>query len=157
MTDGREKSNLDLECVRVAGKLKYEKDIKELERTITELLGVLQQEGIFAFYLKLLEEEKDSDRGKDLYLLRSNPPFHFMLTADKKAKMSTEIPESDMRKLEIKKDILRSIEDIVAGFNLEQIILAKHLLERTLVYIRYKAKALKPRGEQAVGEQDQTS
>jgi len=96
---------------------------KTAENLITRMLGVLQSQGIYALFL-LLSARKDvggKELGEELIAI---------------------IEESLAIKLgsyEAILDKLKREDGILA--NLSQLLLAKRVMERTLVYARYHAKA----------------
>jgi len=113
-------NNLDYICA------KYGHDIptksKDVETTIQKSLGVLQEDGLFAFILYL--ESKNSDVNKRVKNETAKLLHEVGLTYDTN--------DRNMREkiLEITK-------------NIDDMFLAKDLIEKTLVYARYRAKALK--------------
>jgi len=97
---------------------KESKALKELERVISKSLGILMEEGLFAYSI-WLESERESiveecSRG---------------LIKDAK------ISQSDKSLREI---VLEEISK-----NIQKTILSKQLLERMLIYARHRAKALR--------------
>ena len=117
--------NLDFQCASHA------KDIAEVvkeEDTIGKTLGVLQEDGLYAFYLYSLALEKKSkykDKAREIIHQSSKLLKKYELIANDNV-----TPEN--------------IRDIIAPLtnNLDHLLFAKELLERTLVYARYHAKAL---------------
>ena len=116
--------NLDLKCAETAEQIRqaivsFGKD-KEAETLITKALGVLQEDGNYAFYLYM------------------------------KAKKETLYNNIEERTVKLLKDVFPSLEDVTSGVDvartlssdIDKLFLSKELLERTLVYARYHAKAL---------------
>ena len=98
-----------------------EKKAKDLFNLITKSLGVLQEDGVFAFYVYLKSEK------------------------DKKVKMNEIIEKQTI-------ELLKEIIDMQLDCTLEKIkslaedidtlLFAKSLIEKTLIYARYQAKSL---------------
>jgi protein subunit release factor B len=121
--------NLDLLCARYGFQIAEEvhSQLKnQAENHITKSLGVLQENGLYAFFLyqdsrKRKKEEQAAEelKKKAVELLRSVPfePF------------------------QAEKDPLEVIRDGLAS-RLDDLLLAKRLLEQALIYARYHAKAL---------------
>ena len=94
---------------------------KEAENTITKTLGVLQENGVYACFLYLRANGKDTIINGMLDLLKTldigNPP-------------ETNAPQ----------DVLKYIADDITA-DLHRLLLAKEALEQMLIYARYHAKA----------------
>jgi hypothetical protein len=97
-------------------------DRTRLENTITKSLGVLQEDGVYALFLFLAYRQGDKGapevKGQALSLLRHTevqllPPSH---------------------------DDFQAVRQLTN--NLDNLLLARQLLEQTLTYARYHAKAL---------------
>lgn len=115
---------LDMECA-IAGKeiadIVFKKESKKTETLITKSLGVLQEDGVYAFMLYLSSQKKD-------YML--NKAYGFLAQEGVlKNIFGTET------------DALKAIREKLSS-KLDELLFAKELLERTLVYARYHAKAL---------------
>ena len=95
-------------------------DPKELERVITKALGILIEDGLFAYSIWLKSEDE-------------NP--HRAIIAS-----SLELLKNEKINLTNKNDLIEAILDI--SNELQKTILAKQLLEKMLIYARYRAKAL---------------
>ncbi len=113
---------LDMKCA------KYGSEIASVsgndETLITKALGVLQEDGMYAFFLYLASQKKDTSNAiKDA-------AFIFL----KQDEILGHIFDPE-------KDVLKAIRDDLSG-KLDELLFAKELLERTLVYARYHAKAL---------------
>lgn len=111
-------NNLDYLCA------KYGQDIpksKEDENIIQKSLGVLQEDGLFAFILFL--ESKNNDVNKRI--------------KNKTAQLLHEVGLiNDANDTNMREKILEITK------NIDDMFLAKDLIERTLIYARYHAKAL---------------
>lgn len=97
---------------------------KNEETLIRKSLGVLQEDGVYAFFLYLSAQKKDY--------------------ADATKKKAFEL----LKSVDVLMDVFGSETDILKALReqfkdkLDELLLAKELLERTLVYARYHAKAL---------------
>jgi hypothetical protein len=123
--------NLDLLCARYGFQIAQEVHSKlknQAENHITKSLGVLQENGVYAFFLFQASRKREKEthaaeelKKKAVELLGSIPlePFH---------------PGSDPLEAIRGKDGLAS--------RLDDLLLAKRLLEQALIYARYHAKAL---------------
>ena len=122
---------LDLRCAEKASEIinTVQADKNKIENLITKSLGVLQEDGIYAFFL-YLEASKEKD------------------ITQKVIQGCKELLKEDEIKLITKDDILEAVREELAS-DIDKLLLAKQLLERTLVYARYHTKALadKPQGE----------
>ncbi|RKX67238.1 MAG: hypothetical protein DRP41_01235 [Thermodesulfobacteriota bacterium] len=122
---------LDLRCAEKASEIinTVQTDKNKIENLITKSLGVLQEDGIYAFFL-YLEASKEKD------------------ITQKVIQGCKELLKEDKIKLITKDDILEAVREELAS-DIDKLLLAKQLLERTLVYVRYHTKALvdKPQGE----------
>lgn len=98
---------------------------KQAENHITKSLGILQKDGVYAFFLY------QESRGA-----REKPG------ADKLKEQATSfLKEAGIEAFQNTNDPLRAVRDHLAG-DLDQLLLAKRLLEQALIYARYHAKAL---------------
>jgi hypothetical protein len=98
---------------------------KQAENHITKSLGVLQEDGVYAFFLY-----QDS-RGQ-----REKPGAAKLHDRAKEL-----LKEAGIKGFENASDPLIAVRDHLAG-DLYQLLLAKRLLEQALIYARYHAKAL---------------
>lgn len=96
-------------------------DAKEMERIITKALGILTEDGLFAYVIWLKSEDE-------------NP--HRVIAVS-----SLKLLEHDKLNLTGKDDLLIAILENIST-NLQKTILAKQILERMLIYAKYRAKAL---------------
>lgn len=119
-------SNLDKVSAEIgfdlAESFKDKDDAKKLETTVTKALGVLIEDGLFAYTVWLESQGKSEEKyateisKKSLDLLR------------------------DSRVNLTKKNMLRDAV-LEISENIQKTLLARQLLERMLVYARYRAKA----------------
>ncbi len=104
-------------------------DKAKTENHITQSLGVLQEDGVYAFFLYQKSREKDG--GSAL-----SAQAHELL---KQAGIKPFESESDSLRA-VRGDKARNIHGLAD--DLDQLLLAKRLLEQALIYARYHAKAL---------------
>ncbi len=118
-------SNLDKIAAEVGFELADNKkdSAKEFERTVTKALGILIEDGLFAYAIWLESEGETEIINKS-----------FKLLEDK-----TKLIKNDYtnNKEKLREAILEEIST-----SIEKTLLARQLLERMLVYARYRAKAL---------------
>ena len=117
--------NLDFECARISEEIRKhltvnDKSRKVAETNITKAMGVLQEDGIYAFYL---------------YLKAKNNPTYQSIDSESKKLLKVVFPDID-----VDRQGYQLARDLVS--DLDRLLLAKELLERMLVYARYHAKAL---------------
>lgn len=117
------------------------KAAEKVENLVTKALGVLQEQGVYAFMLFLFSRTSSDEKSiaprliVPLYkLLGELPTFK-----DKPASGSFD-EKSDVKK------VLEFYSDKVCG-NLDTLLLVKDLYEQTLIYARYGAKAAKAEGK----------
>lgn len=109
--------NLDLECAKLGETLGQGAN-KERENLLTESLGVLQEQGLYAFFLFL----KASKRGKEEVTTACE---RFLRDQGLLANKSTNLF-----------DALKALAE-----RLDDLLFARELLMQALVYARYHAKA----------------
>lgn len=135
--------NLDRLCAEygekfareIAGAFGSKDKDKKAENLITKSLGVLQEQGIYAYVLfNESRGQSEKNAGNKMNELTKE------LLKDKLLL----IGEGDLLK-EIRKD-----EGLAA--DLEKLILAMQVLQQTLTYARYHAKAMAPDNQQADAE-----
>ncbi len=135
-------NNLDKLCARYGYRIAadvYGVIKKAAENHITKSLGVLQEDGVYAFALYQVSrgkrEKEGAEKLKELAegLLREVPvpPFNGKPAPDLLEGVRGN-PQKELRGL---------AED------LDSLLLAKRLLEQTLIYARYHAKALEELGK----------
>jgi len=98
----------------------HKNDAKEFERTVTKALGILIEDGLLAYSIWLEKEGELKIIDKSFKLLKSAG-----IIKDENSS----------------KDKLRKAALIISE-NIDTTLLARQLLERMLVYARYRAKAL---------------
>ncbi len=120
--------NLDQLCAKYGWEIadKVHQAIgKNAENHITKSLGVLQGDGLYAFFLY------QASRGQ-----REKPG------ADRLTEQAVAfLKEAGIQAFQNVRDPLAAVRDHLAG-DLDQLLLAKRLLEQALIYARYHAKTL---------------
>ncbi|MFH1859684.1 MAG: hypothetical protein ABH870_01525 [bacterium] len=111
-------NNLDLKCAECGSKIAKN---KEDEKLITKALGVLQEDGVYAFFLYLKSQKEKA--------------------AEWISERTFSLLKTQITAINAEKEPLPAIRDKLAD-NLDSLLLAKQLLEKALVYARYHAKAL---------------
>jgi len=122
--------NLDKICAKIGFEVINDginnEKAKEFEREITKALGILMEDGLFAYAIWLESKKKEDDDVYSKIIEKSKE-----LLKDEKLKLT----KTD------KDDLIDAILNDISN-NLQKTILAKQLLERMLIYARYRAKAL---------------
>lgn len=130
--------NLDTLCAEYGHKIvhdlaKYGRlpktDRTRLENTITKSLGVLQEDGVYAFFL-FIEYFKD----------RNESYGAENISLECKEMLRDSGIECLRGRRDSEKDDFAALVDLTK--NLDRLLLAYKLLEQTLIYARYHAKAL---------------
>lgn len=120
--------NLDQLCAQygwqIADKV-HEKIGKNTENHITKSLGVLQEDGVYAFFLYQDSRGERERRGAE-QLRDTAKEF---------------LQKAGIQAFQNAADPLAAVRDHLAN-DLDQLLLAKRLLEQALIYARYHAKAL---------------
>lgn len=120
--------NLDQLCAQYGWQMANEvtKAIKKnAENHITKSLGVLQEDGVYAFFLyQVSRGARERDGAKCL-----------------KDKARELLKAAGIKGFQNAGDPLEAVRNHLAG-DLDQLLLAKRLLEQALIYARYHAKAL---------------
>jgi len=112
---------------KLAENFESKDDARKLENLVTKALGVLIEDGLFAYIIWLKSRsENEKKYCKKIIEVSSN-----LLKDERVALASKDSDSKDLQDivLEISKDIQKTL-------------LARQLLERMLVYARYRAKAL---------------
>ncbi len=109
--------NLDLQCAGYAEKIARGLD----EKTIGKALGILQEDGIYAYLLYLFSQKHTDVVNDSLEVIDLVPGFDW------------DRQPTEANKLHL--TLAKLAESI------DSLFLAKELLERTLVYARYHIKA----------------
>jgi len=123
--------NMDRHCADAGWKMaeelwKNKKDGKP-ETHITKSLGVLQEDGLYAFFLYQLKE--------DSFGIIVQKHCNCFLRSSSISLITQEI-----------EDNLQAVRDLTG--NLSNMMLAKSLLEKILIYTRYHLKAKEKAGDQ---------
>ena len=117
--------NLDKIAAEVGFELADNKkdSAKEFERTVTKALGILIEDGLFAYAIWLESEDEKEIIDKSFELLKDK----------------TKLIENNYtnNKEKLREATLKEISP-----SIEKTLLARQLLERMLVYARYRAKAM---------------
>ena len=124
------KQNLDRLCAEYGYRIADEVQqaiSKGAENHITKSLGVLQANGVYAFFLYQASRGKKEKPGADKLTALATELL-------KKAKVASFAPVSDPL------EALRKAGGLAD--DLDDLLLAKHLLEQALIYARYHAKTL---------------
>lgn len=120
--------NLDQLCARYGWQMasQVHKAIgKQAENHITKSLGVLQEDGVYAFFLYQVSRGSREKPGADK-LVEQARSF---------------LREAGIQAFQNASDPLQAVRDHLAN-DLDQLLLAKRLLEQALIYARYHARAL---------------
>jgi hypothetical protein len=112
---------IDLKCAKAGNSIA---EIAKDETLITKALGVLQEDGVYAFFLYLAS-------------LKKEPAGHISQKAFDLLKDDAILGNELRGQTEPMKAVLEKLAD-----DLGRLVFVKGLLERTLVYARYHAKAL---------------
>ena len=123
--------NLDLLCARYGFQIAEEvhrKLEKQAENHITKSLGVLQENGVYAFFLFQASRNREKEK---------------QAAGELKKKAVELLGSIPLEPFPAQKDPLEAIrgKDGLAT-RLDDLLLAKRLLEQALIYARYHAKAL---------------
>lgn len=110
--------NLDLKCAQLAEKL-AEGAKKDREKLLTDGLGVLQEQGLYAFFLFL----ETSKRGEPQKVRRECETF---------------LRNQGLLE-DVQGDLFRGLQSLAD--RLDDLLFARDLLMQALVYARYHAKA----------------
>jgi len=138
-----EQKNLDQLCARFGYDMVKEvneafRKATDTENLITKSLGVLQENGLYAFFLYLASQVKSDkkDKRSDAARALGNQAAKFL------QHKWLELIKVDDGKDAYKKAMeeIRREGGLVSRLN--ELLLAKRLLEQTLIYARYHAKAL---------------
>jgi hypothetical protein len=100
-------------------------DKSKLENTITKSLGVLQEQGVYAFFLFLAYRK--GELGANQTTQYTWEMLRIVDASLSEASAGKPIPWDELREL---------------TNDLDKLLLARELLEQTLIYARYHAKAL---------------
>ncbi|MBE0525042.1 MAG: hypothetical protein IBX40_12050 [Methanosarcinales archaeon] len=127
--------NLDYLC------MKYGQDIPKAkgdENLITKARGVLQENGPYALFLFLEENKK-----KDSDIASNTCKSLLKLINEKELKPFMNLPQEDKSMKELTDCLIEVSKDI------DKLFLFKKIMEQTLLYARYYAKALPESGDKS--------
>ncbi|MCX7682948.1 MAG: hypothetical protein N2508_13450 [Anaerolineae bacterium] len=126
--DAMSRVNLDQLCAKYGWQIADEVHRaigRQAENHITKSLGVLQEDGVYAFFLY------QASRGS-----REKPGADKLTT-----QAAAFLKEAGIQAFQNGTDPLKAVRERLAS-DLDQLLLAKHLLEQALIYARYHTKAL---------------
>lgn len=103
-------------------------DRSKIESIITKSLGVLQEDGVYAFFL-FLRSCKGSQQG-----------IEEVTAGEIESQIKELLRNNDLSLMGKTGDDFKDIRDMTES--LDSLLLARQLIERSLVYARYHAKAL---------------
>ena len=112
--------NLDLECAKLAETLAQQMS----EQVITKALGVLEEQGLYAYFLFLKSSKEKEIKKEDKEEIINR--CYSLLQDNLSLKNNS-------------KDIFEKIQGLAT--DLDNLLLARDLLRQALVYARYHAKA----------------
>lgn len=121
------------------------KDQSKLENTITKGLGVLQENGIYAFFL-FLEAVREKGEFR-INVQEKEEPLATLLGEKAKELLRCEELKLLRARTEKERNDFPALCELTE--NLEHLLLARRVLEQMLIYARYHAKALT---EEPIGE-----
>jgi hypothetical protein len=108
----------------------FNKDASKTETLLTKALGVLQEQGIYAFLLFCMSRSSSEKSGSEqMYAI-----------TEKLLKNELKFISADEKDLF---DALRKEHGLASPENFDKLILTLQVLEKGLIYARYHAKALK--------------
>ncbi len=126
-------SNLDRISAQIGFNIvesfKHKEDFEKLETIVNKALGILIEDGLFAYAI-WLKSRGDKER-------------KYTKTIENK---SLELLKNKNINLTNKNDLMTAILDDIST-NIQKTLLARQLLEKMLIYARYRAKALQKSGE----------
>jgi len=118
-----------------------------VENAITKVLGVLQEQGVYACFVFALSRAKsDTDKSKDAQKSDNTEPKSMRVIVREMASLlkaldfEVTFKESAKTYEEDAGDTLKQVAENVTK-DLERLLLAKDVLEQMLIYARYGAKA----------------
>jgi hypothetical protein len=132
------RNNLDLLCAEFGQKIAEK--VKD-ENIIRDALSVLQEDGIYACFLYLLskgDKKSEEDKKSKEYKMRELKDSLWKFLKHNRNPISRINRISSFEKIE-KNNIYEALSPL--SNSLEDLLFAKELLERTLIYARYHAKA----------------
>mgnify|MGYP001152035538 CR=1 FL=1 len=103
--------NLDMECAKLGARIGTQSD----DRTLTDALSVLEEQGVYAFFLFLKNERPVTDSCRAF--LKDHLPGGFGSSEN---------------------DVFKATQEIAT--DIDKLLLARDLLRQSLIYGRYHAK-----------------
>ena len=149
MTINLDKLAADFSCKILESKdnSKSSEYYEKLETMSTKVLSILQEQGIYACILYLLaKSKKKEEKDKEESLIAKKIAINLlnMLNSDelKMAECSLEEKNLDKKFIEEEKEkILKHIREKII-IDIRKIFMIRSIYEKTLIYVRYGAKAL---------------
>lgn len=132
--------NLDRICARFGFQIARQVNAafgkpSDTENLITKSLGVLQESGVYAFFLYLASQVREgSDERKASKAVRT--------LADGAAGLLVHDPPALLKSGDLKRAMEEIRQPNGLADNLDNLLLAKRLLEQAMIYARYHAKVL---------------
>lgn len=114
-----------LSCCQEAG---------NVDNLVTKALGVLQENGVYAYTLYLLSRSQDKEKEISAIVISES------LGLLEGLGFGWDQPEQPGNAFQVER-VLEHISDKVVADNLEHLLLAKETLEQMLIYARYGVKA----------------
>ncbi|HCS77395.1 MAG TPA: hypothetical protein DIW05_06765 [Syntrophaceae bacterium] len=144
-----EASQSILNCIGTSAK-RNTLQAKDLERLTANALGILQEQGLYAFFLYLLSRSGDEAEGKKLEAdevascvimarllsLLNQPELKHLSAA-----FANGWDQEPAQINKDKKKILQHVSGQIGG-DLRRLLMVKTLFEKALIYTRYGAKAI---------------
>jgi hypothetical protein len=131
--------NLDVLCARCGHDMAQQvyhalkQDAQRAENHITKSLGILQEDGVYAFFLYQASRSAGNEKAAATEL----STLATQLLAQRELAMTGFVTMDDPLEAVRGTHTTPGLAD-----NLDQLLLAKRLLEQALIYARYHAKAL---------------
>ena len=144
-----EASQSILNCIGVSAKSRA-LQAKDIERLTTNALGVLQEQGLYAFFLYLLSKSGEKDEEKELEIDEAASCVIMtrllsLLNQPELKHLSAAFANGwDRKSAQInnhKKELLQHVSGQIGG-DLRRLLMVKTLFEKALIYTRYGAKAM---------------
>ena len=120
--------NTDMICAKYGSQIAVELNKSE-ESLVNKSLGVLQEDGVYAFFLFLAAQSKGNN-STPAYCIHTNI-FDLLKDFFPSIKKHLAVQEEDILGI-IRKNLAEDLDDL---------LLSKDIIERTMVYARYHLKA----------------
>jgi len=131
--------NIDVKCAKVGREIveestQYAAKTSDIKNSIQKLLGILQEDGIYAFTVYLDSEDGFNNRKIENVVLKRSLGL---------LQGYSEIEFINKRNGDLKNEnqVYAKLEDFLSE-DIDKIFFAKDMIEKTLIYARYHAKAL---------------